>query len=151
MKNIHVECLPDELLVRKIGFTRRYITHHQGKSRIFHALCKNSNQLALVDEDPGSPKTSYEKSLKFNMEAEGIKCYSDNTGNKIFYISGKLEEWIINICSKEEIKLLGLVFPVTSDDLHDQINQKLDKFDKLLSELLKNKNRAIEKLRVLLK
>ena len=31
MKNIHVECLPDEYLVKKLGFTRKSITHHQGE------------------------------------------------------------------------------------------------------------------------
>ncbi len=86
MKNIHIECFPDECLIRKIGFTRKYITHHQGKSRVFNVLSKSKNQLALVDEDPGSPKSSYEKSLKFKEESEGIKCYSDKSGNKVFYL-----------------------------------------------------------------
>ena len=38
MKIVHVECKPDELLVSKLGVQKKQITHHQGKTRVFHAL-----------------------------------------------------------------------------------------------------------------
>ena len=59
MKKVHVECRPDELLISKLGYTRKMIVHHQGKSRVFHTLSKNKDLLAMVDEDPGSAKTRY--------------------------------------------------------------------------------------------
>ena len=65
MKQLHVECKPDELFVSKLGFNRKSIIHHQGKSRVFNYLRKSKNQLAIVDEDPGSVKSSYERNLKF--------------------------------------------------------------------------------------
>jgi len=57
MKQVHVECLPDEALIIKMGFTWKAVIHHGGKSRVFHKLKSVSNQLALVDEDPGSGKS----------------------------------------------------------------------------------------------
>jgi len=135
MKQIHIECLPDEHLIKKLGFIRKFITHHQGKSRVFHAISKKQNQLAMVDEDPGSVKTSYEKSLKFIEEIEGIKCYSDKSGNRIFILKGKLEDWIITLCRKEKIDPTKFGLSSDSDGLHEQINNKLANFEKLLTEL----------------
>jgi len=146
MKHVHIECRPDEYLVKKLGFTRKFITHHQGKSRVFHVLSKKKNQLAMIDEDPGSVKTRYEKALKFNEEFEGIKYFTDQSGNKILFLNGKLEDWIISICKKEKIKLSKFGLPDKPDDLHDQINQKLPSFDKVLAELIKKNNSAIIKL-----
>jgi hypothetical protein len=147
MKHVHIECLPDEYLVRKLGFTRKYITHHQGKSRVFHALSKNSNQLAMVDEDPGSVKTSYEKSLQLKEEDEGIKYFADASGNIILFLNGKLEDWVVNICRIEKIKLQKFGLAKKPDELHDQINQKLPNFDRVLTELLKRNNPSILKLK----
>ncbi|MDD5571959.1 MAG: hypothetical protein PHD97_12485 [Bacteroidales bacterium] len=86
MKQVHVECKPDELLVSKLGFQRKFVMHHSGKSRVFHAISKTNQQLAMVDEDPDSSKTNYEKKLKFIEEFKGIKYFSDKSGNKIFFL-----------------------------------------------------------------
>jgi hypothetical protein len=147
MKQVHVECKPDELVVSKIGFQRKFITHYPGKSRVFKALGKAENQLAVVDEDPGSVKNSYEKSLKFIEESEGIKYYSDKSGNKIFILQGKLEDWVINICNKYNIKISSFGLPEKANDFHDVIIVKLSNFEKLLNELLEKKNPAILKLK----
>jgi len=147
MKHIHIECLPDEYLVKRLGFTRKSITHHQGKSRVFHALKSKTGQLAIVDEDPGSIKTSYEKSLQFREEVEGIKYFTDASGNKILFLNGKLEDWIISVCKKESVELNRFGLPDKPDDLHDQINQKLINFDRVLVELLKKNNQSLLKLK----
>jgi hypothetical protein len=147
MKMVHVECKPDELLVSKLGFSRIQVTHHQGKSRVFHTLGKMKHQLAMVDEDPGSIKTSYESGLKFIEESEGITYFSDRSGNKIFILKGKLEDWIINACKKNKIKPSTFGLPEKPDDLHDVINQKLSKFEELIDELIVNNNPAILKLK----
>ncbi|NJK86129.1 MAG: hypothetical protein HC906_09320 [Bacteroidales bacterium] len=140
MKQVHVECLPDELLVSKLGFIRKFVIHHQGKSRVFHSLCKGTSQLAMVDEDPGTVKTSYEKKLKFIDESEGIKLFMDKSDNKTIFLSGKLEDWIISVCKRYKIKPGSYSLPEDSDDLHEIINQGLTKFGNLLDDLIHQKS-----------
>ena len=147
MKQIHVECLPDERLVLKLGFNKKMITHHQGRSRIFNNLSKRKDELALVDEDPGSGRNNHEKTLKIIEEFEGIKYIKDQRGNKICMLTGKLEDWIISLCKKSKIKLSDFGLPEKADDLHDVINYRLESFGKLLAELLKKKSPGILKLK----
>jgi len=78
---IHVECLPDETLLKKGGFAKKQIKNHDGKSRVFADLLKNTNQFAMVDEDPGSAKTSYEMGLKCQKEMYGISFFLDGKRN----------------------------------------------------------------------
>lgn len=131
MKQVHVECKPDEQLVTILGITRKFITHHQGKSRVFAALCKSNDLLAVVDEDPGSIKTKYENSLFLQEEFEGIKYYTDATGNIVLSLKGKLEDWIIMVCKKQKISTLHYGLPEKPNDLHDVINDKLPNFSKV--------------------
>lgn len=147
MKQIHIECLPDELLIKKLGFSQKVISHHFGKSKVFKKLESVQNHFAMVDEDPGSPQTSYEKSLRLIEEAEGIKQYADNSGNKIFVLKGKLEDWTISICKQHKIKLKAFGLPEKPNELHDVINQRLQNFEKLIEYLLQKKNPAIIKLK----
>ena len=147
MKQVHIECKPDELLVSKLGFQRKHVTHHQGKSKIFNVLGKVKNHLAVVDEDPGSGKSSYEKSLQLIEEYNGIKYFADKSDNKIFILKGKLEDWIINICKQNKVKLSDFHIPEKPNDLHDIINSRLIDFGKLIDKLILLKNPAILKLK----
>ncbi|HNW96777.1 MAG TPA: hypothetical protein PKK00_00035 [Bacteroidales bacterium] len=147
MKEVHVECKPDELLVSMLGCQKKMITHHQGKSRVFSALCKTKNQRAMVDEDPDSPKTSYEKELKLTEESNGIKYYVDKLGNKICFLNGKLEDWIIFTCKQHKIKLSNFGLPDNPEELHDIINYRLSNFEKLLNELIEKNVQGIIKLK----
>jgi hypothetical protein len=147
MKQVHVECLPDEKLVIKLGHTRKFITHHQGKSRIFSTLRKNKNLIAIVDEDPGSIKTRYEESLKLRKEFEGIRYFTDTSGNIVLILKGKLEDWIIAACKKQKIDISKHGLPVKPNDLHDVIHHRLVNFGRLIDELILEKNPALLKLK----
>ena len=147
MKQVHVECKPDQELVSKLGVTRKFLTHHQGKSRIFNTLRKNKGLLAIVDEDPGSAKTRYEVSLKLKEEFEGIKFYTDQSGNIVLELKGKPEDWIIMVCRKQKINILEYNLPEKPNDLHDIINYRLPDFSRLIDDLIKEKNPAVLKLK----
>ena len=150
MKKIHVECKPDETLVKKLGFIGKNIIHHQGKSRLVYCLSKSNDELAVVDEDPGSVRHSYEKSLKFINEKHGIIQYVDNTGNRICTLKGKLEDWIVSICKQNRNELSSFGLPVKPNELHDIINLRLNNFERLLDDLLDSNNEAIIYLKNLL-
>ena len=147
MKDVHVECNPDEVLVKKLGVSRKRITHHQGKSRVFKACQKKNNLLALVDEDPGSHRTPYENTLTLEEQYQGISYYKDRSGNEIFILNGKLEDWIISICQESKVEIATFGLPGRPNDLHDVINQKLDKFAVLLDALLEAGSPALVRLR----
>jgi hypothetical protein len=151
MKQVHVECKPDELLVSKLGFKKKLITHHQGKSRVFQKLSRSKSLLAMVDEDPGSAKTSYEKSLKFVEVKHGIKYFSDSEKNKVMVLSGELEVWILNVCHNANIKPAEFGLPAKHHELKAVINNRLDKLGNLIDELIRQKNPAILQLKSWLK
>jgi hypothetical protein len=151
MKRIHVECLPDEALIKQLGFTKKNITHHAGKSRVFKNLQKVNNEVAMVDEDPGTLKTTYEKGLKLIKADEGIKQYTDASDNVIVVLDGKLEDWIVSVCKKYQIDLKHFKLPVKPNDLHDVINHQLINFEKLIQHLIQNNNKAILSLKACLK
>ena len=52
---------------------------------------KNRKQLAIVDEDPGSSKSNYEKKLKFVEEKFVIKYYKDNQKIKYLFLQENLK------------------------------------------------------------
>ena len=151
MKEIHVECKPDEALVKKLGFTKKTITHHSGKAKVFGKLIKLTNQIAMVDEDPDSPMSNYEKKLIFLEEEQGVKIYKDNSGNKIITLKVKLEDWIINACKQSKIILSNFGLPDKANELHGTINNKLTNLENLIDELLLMKNPSIVKLKEVLK
>jgi hypothetical protein len=76
----------------------------------------------MVDEDPGSVKTRYENLLTFVEEIEGIRHYTDRSGNRILYLNGKLEDRIISLCRRDGIQPTGFGLPDNPDDLHEIIN-----------------------------
>lgn len=145
-KEIHVECKPDELLVSKLGFTRKSVTHHTGKSRVFHKLKQSQHVLALVDEDPGSPKTTYEKTLQLVHNINGIQCYVDKRQNKVAILTIKLEDWIIWVCKQADIALTKFGLPAKPNTLHEVINQRLTKFEQLIDALLQSNNESLKSL-----
>src|SRR5258708_2060966 len=147
MKSIHVECLPDEALVRKLGFTRKMVTHHAGKSRVLHKLKSVSNQLAIVDEDPGSVKSDYEKKLIKEIEINGLTFFKDKSGNIVIQLKGKLEDWILNQCENCDIKIGDFGFPNNGNKFHDVINLHIPKFEEVVDCLIKKKSAGMIKLK----
>jgi hypothetical protein len=143
---IHVECLPDETLVKKLGITRKMVHHHAGKSRVFNKLKTTSGDTAMVDEDPGSIKTDYENQLTFIQESFGIKLYKDKRGNKILILKIKLEDWIIAACKVAKVNISDFGLSDRPNDLHEMINQRLSSFEKLIDYLKETNNQNINHL-----
>ena len=147
MKQVYVECWPDGRLVSRLGFTKKFITHSKGKSKVLDRISKTTESLALVDEDPGKPKHPYEKKLVLKEEKSGIKLYKDHNKNRVLVLSIKLENWIISVCVSQKIDLQEFGLPSDPKHLKDTINQSLVKFGLLIDELLKQKNPAILQLK----
>jgi hypothetical protein len=143
MGKVHVECLPDETLVKKLGVTRKMVNHHAGKSRVFSKLKTTYGEIAMVDEDPGSVKTDYEKNLIFIDNSHGIRVYKDERDNRILILNGKLEDWIIATCKTANINISLFGLPDRPNDLHGIINLRLSGFEKLIEHLKNDNNPGI--------
>jgi hypothetical protein len=141
MRSIHVECYPDEALVKQLGF--KQVKHHSGKSRVFGQLSKEKKQCAMVDEDPGSAKSNYEKGLRLLNEKDGLKQFTDNNGNIVVVLQGKLEDWILVVCKKSGVDISRYNLPINNRELHSIIHLRLKSFNDLIQDLLKRKNPAL--------
>lgn len=137
---VHVECLPDETLIMVLGGTRKSVTHHMSKSRVFSQLKKVKDHIAMVDEDPRSPKTTYEKQLRLVETNAGVTVLEDTSKNRVCILKGKLEDWMIQVCQKSGINMEVYNLPSRPNELHRVINDRLTSLKKLIQHLLEVKN-----------
>lgn len=145
---IHVECIPDETLLKKLGFTKKQIQHHAGKNKVLAHIRNNRNQLAMVDEDPDSAPNPYERVLHLEKEAFGVKYYVDKKlSNKVLVLKPKLEDWIISACRKSNVELSKYGLPTKGNGLHHVINNRLGAYQRLLDDLLQMKNENLLQLK----
>jgi hypothetical protein len=145
---IHIECLPDETLLKSLGYSKKELRHHQRKPRVFGDIRNKQGQIALVDEDPGSARHPYEKQLVKKQESHGVFKFRDELkGNTVLMLRVKLEDWIIDACKKSSIDIVTFGLPERPNDLHDVINNRLPAFQKLLSALTEVKNPSLSQLR----
>lgn len=101
----------------------------------------------MVDEDPHSPKMPYEKKLRFIDEIGGVKFYDDSNNNKVAILKVKLEDWIISLCNSSRIDIEKFGLEKEPNYLHSIINDRLDKFDKLIDYLLASNNPVLTKMK----
>jgi hypothetical protein len=145
---IHTECLPDETLLKKIGFTRQQILHHQGKPRIMSLLSQSTNQLAVVDEDPGTVPHPYQAKLSLERQAHGLLLYKDTgAANTIIVLRVKLEDWIIAACKQSRKKMSDYSLPGNPTELHSVLNHRIPALEKLIDDLLEAGNPSVDTLR----
>jgi len=148
---IHVECLPDETLAMALGVPRKRIVHHAGKSRVFAQIKKEKDCMAIVDEDPGSARCSYERSLSLDSAEYGMEFLSDKDGRKVIRLAVKLEDWVLARCVEVKLKPEESHLPSQPNELHRVVNSKLDSFSKLIAELLNRDSPGVKLLRSKLK
>lgn len=138
---IHIECLPDETLLKKLGYTRKQVEHHQGKARVLGKIRSLRDQVGLIDEDPQSALHPYEHALVIQEVAHGVTYKLDpQKNNKVFVLRVKLEDWIISACQNSQIDIRTFGLPHRPNDLHDVINNRIPAFQRLLDALLAANN-----------
>jgi len=152
MEYVFVECDPDELLVKKMGFPKKMIIHAGNKPRVCKRLKDNDNCCGLVDEDPYSVQPEYLKNLLNNPRSlitntNDIKVvYDAKRNNYIIILCPRLEDWFVRTARDSGIRLRDYGLPENPDKLHREINANLDKFEKFLDDILKVNNRRTQEL-----
>jgi len=138
---IFVECKPDEILVKKlISSKKKQIIHAGNVSEVCKRLQKTKNSIGLIDEDPGKIWPPYKEQLLRNAKIEekcGIKVvYDKERNNYLILLCPRLEEWICKVVKDAKISLNKFGLPDDPEKLHETINANLDKFEKLLNDIL---------------
>src|SRR5882724_10993554 len=146
-KKIVVECKPDEILAVVLGFSRKEIAHENNKGEVCHYLEKSAIKLAIIDEDPGSGQPRYLRNFKVVEEKFSVITMVYKKFDKtIIVIKPRLEEWILMQCQNSGINPGDFFLPADAKRLKDIINLKLDKFQRLLDDLVHNQNEGVKHL-----
>jgi len=149
MSRVHVECKPDEALLRKFGFSGKQVFHHDDKGRVFNYIRDKINQVAMVDEDPRQARHPYERDLVPQEEKNGvIRLYDKKHNNTVFVLKVKLEDWIIECCRKCKIDITKYgSLPSKPNELHKVINDRLSSYKDLIDALLEEKDNGVVTLK----
>ena len=152
MKKIFVEGHPDLTLVRSMGFTRKNSKALGPKGEVINHVRKQTDGVALVDEDPQETPSAYLQKLKKEELGISFLRFTDvKKNNKIIALRPRLEEWIIRICTDSDISLpIDFGLPDTPKELHDVLPQRLPQLEKLIKHLLDIKNPPLIHLQSLL-
>lgn len=153
MREVHLECKPDEAMAMCLGIPRRIITHHNDKGRVCKKLKIEQGIIGMVDQDPGAPQPHYLLGLenlphitKYGL----IELVDRNRDNVLIIVCPRLEDWIVDIARRQQIKLREFGLPDKPNDLHKVINTKLDGFKRLIEHLMAIESEPIMYLKRLL-
>ena len=148
---IYVECKPDFLLVKKLGYPKKQIIHAGNISEVWKSLKKNKNCCGLVDEDPHGTRPTYMAELlrsSIISNSNDIKvAYDKRRNNHLIVLCPRLEEWFQKTAKILNIDLGQYGLPNNPNKLHTIINTSLDKFERLLDDVLSNNHSRVEELR----
>jgi len=151
-----VECFPDFHFVKVLtGVSRKQIDHAGNISEVIKRLLKTENAIGLIDEDPqGSKPSFFYRKFSLSKDFQNFAIYVESkNSNPLIVLKPRLEGWILKAAKKSKLSLKKFGLPETEEKLHKVINQKLnlEKFKKVLEELLKRKNKDLIKIKELLK
>ena len=153
MKQIHLECKPDEVLVKALGFSRKAVRHHNDKGRVCNTLQKHLNEVGMIDEDPMAPQPTYLASLLVvaGESKHNLRVLTDTArGHKVIIVCPRLEEWIIQVAVGQQVDMGQFGLPSKASTLHKLITSRLGQFSNLVSHLLDQQAEPILHLQRLL-
>ena len=147
---IYLECYADEALVKSFGVTSKMIKHAFNKGEVCNLLSKSSNNIGIVDEDPNSGKSKYERQMltKIVFENQLLKvCEDKSTNNKLIVLRPRLEDFIIRIA--RESNLLNERIPMEASKLYEFLTQrrsvqKFELFKDFIQQLSKGNETMIK-------
>ena len=142
-----VECDPDVALVSSLtSLSKKRITHAAGKHQVLRKLLRQTNSMAMIDEDPLSvqPVAFLQHFQVVNhSDRDGIRILHNNSGhNRLIVLCPRLEEWILDSSKRANIDLKDYNLPTNANELHEEINFKINRFEQLIEDLKQQSNRV---------
>ena len=152
---LYVECLPDEALARQLGLPKRALSHELNKDEVLKRIFEVSDSLGMVDEDPNSRlPVQFGMMLKLeDFQQWDIALYTiSRRGNQVIVLCPDLESWLLKTAELARIRISDPPYNLPSNrkSLHKIINDRLDKVNLLVADLLTAQSPRILKLRQLL-
>jgi hypothetical protein len=143
-----LECLPDETVARRLGCARRALQHLAGKSRICKRLAESESNIGLIDEDPNVVQPFYLRDLQLSWEEHEVRIYQDQERNhRVVVLRPRFEEWLIKTTEFAGMKMSDFGLSDRGNELHREINSRIRNLEKLLDELINQKNQRLIYLR----
>jgi len=136
-----VECKPDEALVRSLTKTsKKQINHAGNKPELLKKLVKHhANSVGVIDEDPASHQPPLLRSFTLKEELRKYEfkvLFYRKKNNTLIILCPKLEDWILKAAREAHIDVTGKYrLPNDVALLHEEINFRMEQFQKLLKEL----------------
>ena len=148
MNQIILECKPDEVFIRALGFSKKQIIHQPNKGEVINFLRKNPSLVCvgIIDEDPGTTQPKHLNEFVFNHELSkhNFSVFeSKRTNHLIIMIKPRLEDWILNVAKTSHVSPGEFSLPDDPRHLHKVINYQLQKFRLMLLQILSKKSEAL--------
>lgn len=128
--------------------------YHKLKSSILKQIINIKNVTALLDKDPGASSHYYlnnSKLFRKKYEYKNVELFIDDNKNKIILISPNLEEWIYKLLITEKINPENFGFSKNLDSFITETKINHTKFQQLIHQLRKVRNKDLERLEKFLK
>jgi len=143
---ICVECYADITLVQKL-IGQNNIKHSGNKSSVLYDLAHHhTSSIGMVDEDPGKSVSGLihnYREIRNHFAEDILVLYDRRRDNYLISINEDLEDWILKISRTCGINISNYSLPNDRERLHRVIRGNLDKFQKLLDDLLPLSGRLI--------
>ncbi|MCU0346354.1 MAG: hypothetical protein MUC59_05405 [Saprospiraceae bacterium] len=95
----------------------------------------------MVDQDPGTSQPEYIEKLRLTEEKHRIRIYYESKRkNKVIMLSPRLEEWLIFTTQSAGLKMSDFGLSEKGNELHREINGRLQAVQKLIEKLLEVKS-----------
>lgn len=106
---IFFECFSDEILLKSLGFTSKKLRggHSYGRSKVIQRFEDSKSSLALIDEDPGSPRDHILNrwlKLSYDHKDDYVICVKDSS-KKLILVRPNLEQFTIHIANDRGVDL----------------------------------------------
>ncbi len=135
-----VECSADEIVLRNLGVPKKQLLHFGGKYELVKKLKERTNDVGMVDEDPGKLQPQDMSSYRRTDSAEGLYLLTrqGRGGQRLVVVCPKLEDWLIDRAKSSGVRPEDFGLPNDPDRLHGipRYEQK-EGFCRFLAELIK--------------
>lgn len=136
-----VECYADEVFVKILTDKSVRIKHAFGKGNVCNQLSRSTNSVGLVDEDPKSSKSEYERLMLNGIVKENqhvILCKHENQSNRLIILRPNLEEFLLRLSKINKVDLGDYNLPNDYKNLRDELNfRKVTRY-KLFEDFLRD-------------